>query len=67
MDDDVANISRLARLLGISVHVRGPDTAPAVEFRDKTTRRVVGGKEIKRRLSAIDKQTLNELISERPQ
>lgn len=49
-DLDLSEILWMARALKITVHVRGTDSAPVVEFRDKYTRRVVGGSEFKRRV-----------------
>lgn len=51
-DADVVEVMRLCRLAGVSVHVRGRgNTHVVIEFLDKRTRQVVGGKEMKRRLA----------------
>lgn len=49
-DSDIVEVMRLAKLAGVTVHVRGSDERPVIEFRDKWTRKVVGGIELKRRL-----------------
>lgn len=50
-DADVAEAMDFCLELGVTVHVRGTDSAPVVEFRDRWTRRVVGGTELKSRMA----------------
>jgi hypothetical protein len=49
-DQDVADHLDICKTAGVTVHVRGDDARPVIEFRDKRTRRVVGGIEMKKRL-----------------
>jgi hypothetical protein len=49
-DQDVADQVDLIQKAGVTVHIRGDDRNPVIEFRDKLTRRVVGGVEMKRRI-----------------
>lgn len=62
-DAATAEIMRVCRLLGVTLHVRGSDAAPVIEFREKRTRRIVGGSEIRRRLAdrgiTINKEILD--------
>lgn len=51
MDDDIVQAMKEARHCRVTVHVRGTDDRPVVEFRDKYDRRVVGGIELKRRMA----------------
>lgn len=50
-DEATADAMNLARELGLTVHVRGTDGSPVVELRDRLTRRVVGGTELRRRMA----------------
>lgn len=50
-DDDVVNAMAYAKHCNVRIHVRGTDERPVVEPIDKTTRRVVGGTELKRRMA----------------
>lgn len=50
MDDDIVQAMGFVRKEGVMVHVRGTDERPIVELRDKWSRRVVGGIELKRRM-----------------
>lgn len=52
-DDDVALAMGFARKAGVTVHLRGTDLHPVVELKDKRTRRVVGGIELKRRIARL--------------
>lgn len=48
-----AEVMKLCKELRLTVHVRGTDTHPVVEFRCKGTRRVIGGIELKRRMANL--------------
>lgn len=50
-DQDVADQIKLLRQAGVTVHIRGDDTRPVIEFKDNRTRRVVGGIELRKRLA----------------
>lgn len=52
-DAELAEILAMVRRCGVTVHVRGTDDAPVVEFRDKRTCKVVGGKEMRKRLAVV--------------
>lgn len=47
-DSDVVEVMIILRELKLTLHVRGSDEHPVVEFRHKKSRRVVGGIELKR-------------------
>lgn len=49
-DSDVVEVMRLAKAIGVTVHVRGTDERPVVEIKDKASRRIVGGIELRRRM-----------------
>jgi hypothetical protein len=49
-DEQVAKYLEICKHANVTVHVRGKDEKPVLEFLDKDTRRVVGGIEMKRRL-----------------
>lgn len=50
-EEDVTETIDLCLELGVTVHVRGTDASPVVEFRDRWTRRVVGGTELRARMA----------------
>ena len=52
-DRELAEALEAFRRCDVRVHVRGTDAASVVEFRDKRSGRVVGGKEMRRRLSVV--------------
>lgn len=47
-DSDVVKAINICERFGITVHVRGTDERPIVEFKRKGTRSVIGGSELKR-------------------
>lgn len=47
-DSDVVEAMKNLKRLGLTVHVRGTDERPIVEFRHKYGRRVVGGIELRK-------------------
>lgn len=49
-DEDVAEYLKMLRECKVTLHVRGTDRNPVVEYRDKRTRKVVGGIEMKKRI-----------------
>ena len=49
-DDDVVYAMRFCKALRIGVYIRGTDSHPVVEIRDKYSRRIIGGIELKRRI-----------------
>lgn len=52
-DEDVANVLTIARKAGVTIHVRGTDNHPVVELRDKSTRQIVGGIELRKRIDRV--------------
>lgn len=50
-DQAVAEVLRVCRLIGVRLHVRGTDTHPVIELRERRTGAVVGGTEVRRRLA----------------
>lgn len=52
-DTDVVKAIEYAKKARVTIHIRGTDDAPVVEFKDKYSRRVVGGIELKRRLGNV--------------
>jgi hypothetical protein len=52
-DSDVANAIYLAKKLGITIHVRGTDSHPVVEFKHKWSGKIVGGIELKRLMERL--------------
>ena len=53
-DSDVVEAMKCCRRARVTVHVRGTDERPVIEFKDKKTRRIVGGIEMKRRLADVE-------------
>lgn len=51
-DEEIAKVIALATRLRITIHIRGTDERPVVQFRDKFFRTEVGGIELKRRMKA---------------
>ena len=49
-DRAFAKASSFFSKLGVTTHVRGTETRPVIEFKDKLTRKIVGGREIKQRI-----------------
>lgn len=49
-DNEVAKHLDICKHVNVTVHIRGTDANPVIEFKDKRTRRIVGGIEMKRRL-----------------
>lgn len=49
-DVELAEVMHMARAIRVTIHIRGSDTHPVVEIRDKRSRQVIGGIELKRRL-----------------
>jgi len=52
-DAEIGAMIAELRRIGVTVHVRGSDHSPVVEWRDKRSGRVVGGIEMKKRLSVV--------------
>lgn len=52
-DAEIGAMIAELRRIGVTVHVRGSDRSPVVEWRDKRSGRVVGGIEMKKRLSVV--------------
>ena len=53
-DSDVTRVMQYAKELRLTVHVRGTDERPVIELRDKLTRAIVGGIELRRRMESIN-------------
>lgn len=53
-DAELAAALEIARRARVTVHVRGTNSRPVIECLEKGTRRVVGGSELKRRLTAVE-------------
>lgn len=51
-DEDVVYVMRICNAIGVTVHVRGTDERVVVEYKDRKTKRIVGGIELKRRIKA---------------
>lgn len=49
-DFELASALDIARRARCTVHVRGTDKNPVIELKDKLSRAIVGGSELKRRL-----------------
>lgn len=53
IDADTAFVMTMCRALGVTVHIRGTDDRPVIEVKDRRTRRIVGGIDLKRRADAL--------------
>lgn len=50
VDADAAFVMACCKKAAITVHIRGTDERPVIEFKEQRSRRVVGMSEVKKRL-----------------
>lgn len=55
-DEELASILVLARKVRVTVHVRGTDSHPIVELRDRYTKYTIGGTELRKRFERTRKR-----------
>lgn len=54
LDTDVVEVMRLCKALNVTVHVRGTDEDPRVEFRSKRNRKPIGEKDLRRMMDYLN-------------
>lgn len=63
-DKATAEVMRICRAAGVTIHIRGDDRRPVIETRCRLSRRVVGGKELRQRIAdakiSIDLEALHD-------
>lgn len=49
-DSDVVQAMKITKAIGVTIHIRGDDKRVVVEVKDKKSRRIIGGIELKERI-----------------